>query len=910
MPKQYRHFLLVPDSSAARRIRRAVITMGSCSGIVVGTWLELLEYARCAYLIPELCYEWKDILNNALSEIDDAFWSDSYSISPQDTSTVIEAAFIQIISAFEPFSPLHVSKTKDLSERPQRHINDLIRLNNFLDGKLPADLAMTQKLLTADASEAIQQILVYNVDDIPAITRWQTILINKLNQDAGIPLDKDLNAILADNLSNMVPLNKSFSLATLQTQLFLEPENKIKIDGSVQWVRTRDFFEEAEVAAGMVQTMLAEHSDMCPADIGLMLPNSFEYSIAVNDAFTIAGLALSGLPIEHWQRDLGREALFHFLYCRQKPAPTMALAVCLSSPLMPWSRENGALMAQNVMDGDYRLRPFKSARDNDRLMLDLIRNGDDNPNTLVKALRSFVNLLEGKEDFEKHVYQAKIEADKVCTILESLSEINWGELRLKVTPKYITTGESPNFNLEGVTVWSENQEPWRQVHHLIVLGFSENRYPTKPGLSSVFAQEDLDAIKEHLGLHIYSPSDELKLRRARFKRQLMAVTDFVSFLIPHRNISGLVQSPSQSLLFMKQLFEVPKKIILELDSAEDRKHVHYLAQIESEESESPRTIVSNDIKFDRNLLELRMDVNGSVKPESPSSLETLMISPLAWLLRRLDAEPIFWEPEGPGVMLYGTLAHQVFENLFMKGSSIPRKDDILEKVNFLLNEAIQQHGPFLRMPQWQVERRHLTKSITEAVITWRDFIEILGAEVLGGEEWLEGKLNGVSIHGKTDVLLSLPDNRLLVVDYKRSSSNSRSPRMLKGYDSQVSLYRIMLQTGGPKDQENIELASFLKKADQIIIVYYLMNDKSFLSDSVLKEYGRIPGWEAIEGEVASQAMELIKRRLDEVQSCMLCLNRDGDAKFFEKQAGLTPYALENSPLINLFSIPGETEVVK
>ena len=129
----------------------------------------------------------------------------------------------------------------------------------------------------------------------------------------------------------------------------------------MQWLGVRDFLEEAEVAAGMAQQMLAENPGLTPSDIGLLMPDTFEYSLAVNDAFSAAGLPLSGLPVDHWQRDLGREALFHFLYCRQKPSPAMALAVCLSSPLMPWSKEQGAELAQTVMDGDYRLRPFPSA---------------------------------------------------------------------------------------------------------------------------------------------------------------------------------------------------------------------------------------------------------------------------------------------------------------------------------------------------------------------------------------------------------------------------------------------------------------------------------------------------------------------------------------------------------------------
>ena len=112
------------------------------------------------------------------------------------------------------------------------------------------------------------------------------------------------------------------------------------------------------------------------------------------NTFRLAGLALSGHPSEHWKRDLGREVLFHFLYCRHKPAPAMALAVCLSSPLMPWSRKEGANMAQEVMNGRYTLKPFYGADKDAREMLDLIRDEDLVPKRLIAALRLFVSLLE------------------------------------------------------------------------------------------------------------------------------------------------------------------------------------------------------------------------------------------------------------------------------------------------------------------------------------------------------------------------------------------------------------------------------------------------------------------------------------------------------------------------------------
>ena len=76
---------------------------------------------------------------------------------------------------------------------------------------------------------------------------------------------------------------------------------------------------------------------------------------------------------------------------------------------------------------------------------------------------------------------------------------------------------------------------------------------------------------------------------------------------------------------------------------------------------------------------------------------------------------------------------------------------------------------------------------------------------------------------------------------------------------------------------------------------------------VLLESGAVPGWQTLENNVASRAMALIQRRLGEVSVGEARLNREGDAEFFEKQAGIKPYALENSPLIDLFTVAGEAE---
>ena len=380
--KQLIHFILVPDGSAARRLRRMLATQSPCQGILVGTWPELIEQAKSAYLISPQASDWKKRFHSALEKLPDAFWSNSFEVSPEETAAEVEAALSLLVGATEAGSDIVIADSDQLPERPRKHVQDIVRLLHELDGLLPDELLAIQQLISTASNTAIRKLAVCRIEGFPSLTRWQVALIDKLNADAGIERDAEMMRLLESLLLDSSSTSSQTSLQTLQQHLFAAPEEKSSLDTTVQWLGVRDFLEEAEVAAGMAQQMLAENPGLTPSDIGLLMPDTFEYSLAVNDAFSAAGLPLSGLPVDHWQRDLGREALFHFLYCRQKPSPAMALAVCLSSPLMPWSKEQGAELAQTVMDGDYRLRPFPSATQSDRQMLDLLREGDESPETV------------------------------------------------------------------------------------------------------------------------------------------------------------------------------------------------------------------------------------------------------------------------------------------------------------------------------------------------------------------------------------------------------------------------------------------------------------------------------------------------------------------------------------------------
>ncbi len=502
-------FILVSDVTRARYLRRLIAEKKTAVGVVVGTFTSLISQVKDAYLVSDLHTDWDKQFHEALMS-QNAFWSDSYQVAPDETSNIIKQALVNLITALPVCSDLKLENIDRLSLRPQHHVNDLIQLYRSLSNTLGDDYEILRKCIQADSQKAYRKLYIHIDSSMGKLTLWQQSLIDKINNDSSEEDHPDYSQYLQATGNQ----GCTTALSALQNQIFGHVSQARELDESIQFVGLRDFMEEADAAAGMVQEILKQDDELSQSDVGLLIPDDFEYSLAVEDAFIRAGLSLSGFSLDSWQRDLAHEALFHFLYCRQKPAPLMALSVCLSSALMPWSREEGAHLAQQIMDGNYRLKPLKDASDQSCSMLKLIQKGDDTPASLQQALRDFVGLLDDHEQFSSHIFQVQKTVDLLCGLLDGVSDIPWKLLRRTATPKYIRNSTETEYNLEGVTVWRENQNPWRRVRYLIVLGFSEGHYPTSTGTSSVFSLDDLSQLKQHCDIDVITSDDVLAYRRA------------------------------------------------------------------------------------------------------------------------------------------------------------------------------------------------------------------------------------------------------------------------------------------------------------------------------------------------------------------------------------------------------------
>ena len=894
------HYLLTPDSSASRRLRRLIAEQGGRRGVVVGTWPELQELLRSLWGLPVNTNSWDEQLHKAAATLPDAFWTASLAQAEVETCSALGSTLAKLIEAAGPAeSFLPVKET--VSKRVYRRLKDLSALHTAMQGTLPPHLATLDALLAAKPS-ILRPVVVYHLPEHPFLNPWQAALLDKLSASASCKHDPLLHNQLLQFQQSHFSAPAGTRLAILQKGIFQTAISGVThSDSSLQFCAVRDPLMEAEVAAGMVQTLLKQNTGLVPHQIGLLLPDDPVYPQVVADAFAITGLPLSGLTITSDRRDLGRESVHGLLRCLNRPAPIMALADLLCSPLMPWDQQNGMDLAQTVMDGNFKLQAPATFNFAEQGMLKLLRTGPETSGDLITILNKFIKYLNKVESLQYHRDRAVDLVDELSGMLTSKPEIPWQQLLAHAVPTTLQGGQQSGYWQEGVAVFKESDELWREVRHLLILGFKDGHFPQAEPSGLVFNDHEMESIREDTGIELITATAATAKRRALLQRQISMVSDSVTVLLPRRDFLGEHITPSASLNFIAGRLGVgADHLLLELDTTQGIRSTQNLPIAAGVEAIPPRTLQSEDLQLNVDLITRNRREDGSQRPESPSSLETMMVSPLVWLLDRLHVSPRDWAPEELDIMSKGTLAHDVFEHLLPVGQPPPDPKIALPKVRELLMDAITRIKPFLMAREWKVERENLATEIEKAAAQWLVFLHSVGAKVLGCEVGLEGMFDDLPVRGSTDLLLELPDNRIYVVDYKKASSKARRDRMELSYDHQASLYRTMIETGGPSGNQSEELGGHLKAAKEISVLYFMMNDQVVLADSSGWLGRDLAGCYELGENISAGALALIRERLSQLKQGIVLLNNETDEKDLPKQTGIKPYALDNTPLARLF----------
>lgn len=901
-------FLLVPDGAAARRVRRELASRGSRCGVVAGTWGELVEQACRAYVTVRPASEWEERLSRAARELSGAFWSGSLAADPEGTLCALGRDLRRLVEALGPGGEIRPGAAAALSARGKRNLSDLARLHEAMGRALPADLAAIRALLDADAADATRRIAVVRRDGLPRLSPWQAALLDRIGRDSGAAPDPELAALLGDVLDPAPRGAAGSVLRHLQDRLFAQRPSEVPPDDSVTFLEVRDYLEAVEVAAGMAQRALADDPSLSSGEIALLLPGDGSCDAAAGEVFRRAGLPLSGLPGPPRLRNLGGETVFHFLVTRRRPAPAMALAALYSSVLMPWDESTGNRLAMRVMEREYDPEPPEGLSAQGLRMTALLRERHDTAAALAPALAEFASLLDPGGRWDRHVEVARRALAAVADRLAKAGggEIPWEDLAALVPQAPLQEEGGTEHTREGIAVFREDEEPWRPVRRLFVLGFSEGRFPAGPARSPVFDAADERALKGECGYVLETAQEAMDRRRTLFLRQLRVVSERAVFLSPRRDPMGERLAVSGTAAFVARLIEgcrAPEDLFLTLEREAHRKRVRGLAAAPPAVPEPAAAVPVRDPGFGCDLL---ADDAGSIRPLTASGLETLMVSPMAWLFERWRIKPLEWAPEKLDPALKGTLAHKVFEKLFTPGRPVPGAGEVRSSAGKLLDEAIRRLAPFLAAPEWYVERRNLRRDVETAAVRWRELLERSGARILGVETSLRGTFEGVPIRGRADLILSLGPRRLLVVDYKKSASSSRRTAMEEGYDIQASLYRRMLRAGAVEEEGGKGLADVLRDGAEIGVLYYMMDDQRALSDTSGWIPRNVSGVQELGDGISAVGEELVRERIRALRAGTLPLNSMDDKERFEK-AGVKTYALEASPLITRFAHPAAVE---
>ncbi|MBW2245552.1 MAG: PD-(D/E)XK nuclease family protein, partial [Deltaproteobacteria bacterium] len=779
--------------------------------------------------------DWDATFSNALEEVEAAFWSKSLEAAPDETAAAVEASFLHVLKGVAPGTRLADAAARamaGLQGRAGRHITDLARLHDALGEALPPEMAGARALLAVPADEACGPIAVCRIEGHPRLDAWQLAVIAKLGADldaSGSAPHPELRLLLETSLQNTPRASERSTLGHLQRRIFGDLEGSVPLDESMQFLGLRDPLEEAEVAAGMVQQALDREPELSPSDFALLLPNDAFTRAAVASSFDAAGLPLAGLEIETPRRDLAYEAVYALLQCQRASAPAMAQATLLSSALQPWDAATGMALADQVMQGRQPRLDADADEASEKALGIVLSHPADSPGCLAGHLRTFAEIIHRGEELDAARRDLRGLCNELAKSLDSATEIPWDRLERAATPRRLRSEPKALYTREGITVLDESLEPWRDARRLIVIGCTAGHYPADAAVSPVFTDSDLKDLVE-AGFQLATGADLLADRRARFRRQLSVASEEVTFLIPRRDTAGETLALSSCLAFIAQHIDhidEDESLVVDVDGTDGLDKARGLAIAGAAAPVPPRKLHPNDLELGRNLLMVG-STDGKLPPNSPSRLETLLVSPLAWLLDRAHLLPREWAPEEFGPLIQGTLAHAVFERIFVQESGLPSEGEIREQIPDLLRQAIAENAAFAAGNTWGVERSRLEQDLEGAALAWRRMLEGLGARILASEVQLEGTLLQLEVpgtgglplplRGTADVVMQHPDGSLSVVDYKKSSSGDRHKRMETGFDLQASLYRAMLETGGPVDEEHASLRPAAKSATRISVL--------------------------------------------------------------------------------------------
>ena len=820
-------------------------------------------------------------------EAPDPVWAQSLEHAPVETIAAVTRALEDLVLATPDLRIPPIGSNG--GSRAQRHLTALVRLWQAMGEALPEGLAVVRHVLELPEGRCLDAMPVVEGSlALGAPAAFQALYARLLAEFGSVPAPPKMRASAPG--SRLHALQAGLLCPALETG----PE-----DPSLAFYGLRDAHAAADFASARARALI--ENGVLPKDIAVMAAGD---PGPLARAFKAQGVAISGLPSGLPSRDVIGETALQLMLAKRPPTPRMVLASLALSPLMPWASQTGRDLSERLMDGDFRGGVLAANPEHASLWTDIRASAGSLAQLRLLLDRICARLAEGDQ------VRARMAIPQNDAAHHAAPEtpLDWEALLRGIETGGPNTPD-PDRNLEGVSLWPAQETPWRSCQHLIVVDFTDGCYPARPRANPLFLDSEIAEIRAQTGLSLTGRSEGLAHGLSLFDAQLQAVAQSVAFLTPRRDLAGGRLHPAAGLSLVARVI-APQGDAGRL--IQDLAHIpatdlpvtsHYLPAL-APPLNAPETLPEALTFRGLDLNGLRKREDGSIAPQSPSRLETLLVSPLAWLLGEIGAGDMTWGADGLDAMTLGNIAHEVFEHLFPVGDAIPDPETLTQAFPPLYERAIQRHADFLREATWEMEREALARDILASALRWHAHLTALQAKILGNEIWLAGEAHGINLHGKADTVLELPDGALLIVDHKKSGTRNRRPRMEAAWDLQAGLYRDMLTR--PERREGDAMGPLLGR--KVAIAYHLMNDGGLLA-SGLAAPDAAPGFRDMGEDVTSAAVAKLKERIKELGGGRLVLNTSDDIKTFEKEAGIKAYALKDgSTLVTAFIRPvGEEE---
>ena len=878
-------FVLVDDGLGASHMRQQLAADALC-GVKVGNFNTLLDTLADLWLLPQPEDEWHNQLQHHALQQDKAFWAESIRVDEPSTLGQLNASLRFLLS----YLPLNerLQPLPHPASRHQHYYNDLVTLHKAMHYQRPPEQELATHWLNQAKAPSLDTLTLHRCMEDAALLPWQREVIEALHHLGPV----ETNKALSERLATITQAgDDQTSVLTRFTQGLFDPTHPSPLanaQGALHWLACRDAVEEVEVITAMVQQALAQGTP--PEQIAILYPHGTDYPLWLEQSLGHAGILLSNVrasdAVFDWQLALLRD----LIDCHSPAASPMAWMSVLTNPLMPWSAVKGHYFAERFAAGALKPDEHKAEYP---LLGYLFEEVAKDPAGLLAWLGEVVSHTRARNRFgltEHRLQQYLIELGELFSLYQALPfEEQLLRVLTQLQPGSLPLAKDKERLLHAVTMFSDRETLPFAVNQLFVLGFNQGNYAYRPSQSGVLPRHTLDEMADSLPMTLPSIAQEQGQWQARFRQLMARAKQGITFTLSRHAYDGSPLAPSESLLDMALCIQGKDKLKPEQLIVHCHESSHpLLGYREADTPEAPEVLLG-DLHFERDILLAIETLHGKRRGESPSSLETLMTSPLAWLLNRLGLESRVWASLTLDVMLQGTIAHKVFE-LYQAHQHMPFSEDLLDK---LFAQAVDEGAPFLNQAQWRLERIQLRQQVAKALSPFIQWCQGQGWHISQVEEHLKGELWDWTVRGYADAILTKKD-AILILDYKKSSSKDRVTRLKAGYDLQTWIYR--------------ELYQQMHGKQSLHSGYYNLNDTTLVLDDP-KLQGDPIGTElrvAVPGVSIEQqstlAREQITERFRQIRQGSIPLNEQSDTALWQP-LGIKLYALESNPLVNRFTKP-------